>query len=53
MEVMQVNDTHLWKTGSKEEVLTVTLQTEGWCSSVFGYQEKCSRDEDLCEENRN
>lgn len=54
MEVMQVDDAHLWTTGSQEQS---SQEPPGLQVSFYGslgdYQQESSRDEDLCEENRN
>lgn len=52
MEVMQVNDAHLWKRrGTENSQEHPRLQVT--CRCLCGYQEERSRDEDLCEEDRN
>lgn len=52
MEVMQMDDAHLWKTGGpKNSQEHPRLQVT--CRCPCGYQEERSRDEDLCEEDRN
>lgn len=54
MEVMQVNDTHLWKTGSTDSRSQEDPRLKvSFYRSPCDYQEERSRDEDLCEEHRN